>query len=37
MHQLFVGVSRARASLAVVADDRTYTALPERLLVGADE
>ncbi len=36
-HQLFVGVSRARAVLAVVADDRMYTALPGRLRVGEDE
>jgi hypothetical protein len=34
-HQIFVGVSRARAVLAVVADDRTYTALPGGLRVGA--
>jgi hypothetical protein len=30
-NQLFVGVSRARAVLAVVADDHTYAALPGRL------
>jgi hypothetical protein len=35
MHQLFVGVSRPRAVLALVGDARTFAILPPRLLSSA--